>query len=585
VFMKPPGVVRPTAMMAMTPSPGTAHGVSNSRYKTIGKVQDRYARPHSLHGTSLTIPGCSPSHSIIDSPVLLPSYQAELSPTTGTFPLAPGFRSGGVISVGTGAAQNRQDQARMSPLGPLAVSNKPATAEEPQQSAKPASTEKHRSDDGYNWRKYGQKQVRGCERSYFKCTRPNCNAKKKVERSESGRIVERLCQEHNHPPPHGAGGRKSLGPDDSPGETDGNVRKRGRKSTSGQETAANTRRMSKDNAASEDDEDDVDEPSSSLSEDMPEAVLEPIEEVASRRYSRGRSSFGSDGGIGSEEPTPNTKRRRLFPPASDMTSPEPLRPLEPDSDGTRATPEPATATPPVQQGGRESRLVVLTAAELETLDDGYRWRKYGQKLVKGNPHPRSYYKCTHAGCAVRKHVERSSTDESSVLVTYEGSHGHERPAVSAKQGKRASTGGAAAASNDSEPADAKPSASGRRSSSGGRDDNRRTSQRVGRAPVSLEVVVPSDERPDYGPMSILDSAKINKEADGAADSALKTLDFPMPELGPPTQRGLPSLQTDLPHHPGPGSLAAPTPTPKNPADPMGFLTTPKTPAVNSELKG
>ena len=44
--------------------------------------------------------------------------QAELSPTTGTFPLAPGFRAGGVISVSTGNAQIRNDQARMSPLGP-----------------------------------------------------------------------------------------------------------------------------------------------------------------------------------------------------------------------------------------------------------------------------------------------------------------------------------------------------------------------------------------------------------------------------------------------------------------------------------
>eukprot|EP00959_Pyramimonas_sp_CCMP1952_P380119 7963365-Pyramimonas_sp.AAC.1 len=209
---------------------------------------------------------------------------------------------------------------------------------------------------------------------------------------------------------------------------------------------------------------------------MPEAVLEPVEDAVNRRYSRGRSSFGSDGGIGSEEPTPNTKRRRLFPPANEMPSPEPLRPLEPDSEA--ATPEPATETPPVQQGGRESRLVVLTVAELETLDDGYRWRKYGQKLVKGNPHPRSYYKCTHAACGVRKHVERSSTDENSVLVTYEGTHGHERPVVSAKQGKRASTGGAAAApNNDSEPADAKPSASGRRSIGDKRDDSRRTSGR------------------------------------------------------------------------------------------------------------
>lgn len=37
---------------------------------------------------------------------------------------------------------------------------------------------------------------------------------------------------------------------------------------------------------------------------------------------------------------------------------------------------------------REPRVVVQTASEVDILDDGYRWRKYGQKVVKGNPNPR-----------------------------------------------------------------------------------------------------------------------------------------------------------------------------------------------------
>jgi hypothetical protein len=31
---------------------------------------------------------------------------------------------------------------------------------------------------------------------------------------------------------------------------------------------------------------------------------------------------------------------------------------------------------------------VQTTSDVDILDDGYRWRKYGQKVVKGNPHPR-----------------------------------------------------------------------------------------------------------------------------------------------------------------------------------------------------
>lgn len=68
----------------------------------------------------------------------------------------------------------------------------------------PAATGDRPSYDGYNWRKYGQKQVKGSEypRSYYKCTHPNCQVKKKVERSLDGQIAEIVYKgEHNHPKP------------------------------------------------------------------------------------------------------------------------------------------------------------------------------------------------------------------------------------------------------------------------------------------------------------------------------------------------------------------------------------------------
>jgi WRKY transcription factor 33 len=76
---------------------------------------------------------------------------------------------------------------------------------------------------------------------------------------------------------------------------------------------------------------------------------------------------------------------------------------------------------------REPRLVVQTLSDIDILDDGFRWRKYGQKVVKGNPNPRSYYKCTTVGCPVRKHVERASHDTRAVITTYEGKHNHDVP--------------------------------------------------------------------------------------------------------------------------------------------------------------
>ncbi|MCI12112.1 putative WRKY transcription factor 32-like, partial [Trifolium medium] len=50
--------------------------------------------------------------------------------------------------------------------------------------------------------------------------------------------------------------------------------------------------------------------------------------------------------------------------------------------------------------------------------DGYRWRKVGEKIVKGNPHPRHYYRCTSsARCLARKHIQ-TVVDNSDVIVTY-----------------------------------------------------------------------------------------------------------------------------------------------------------------------
>ncbi|GLT38934.1 hypothetical protein SLA2020_131490 [Shorea laevis] len=57
-------------------------------------------------------------------------------------------------------------------------------------------------------------------------------------------------------------------------------------------------------------------------------------------------------------------------------------------------------------------------------DDGYKWRKYGQKSIKNSPNPRSYYKCTNSRCSAKKQVERSTEDPETLIVTYEGLHLH-----------------------------------------------------------------------------------------------------------------------------------------------------------------
>ncbi|CAL4988181.1 unnamed protein product [Urochloa decumbens] len=73
---------------------------------------------------------------------------------------------------------------------------------------------------------------------------------------------------------------------------------------------------------------------------------------------------------------------------------------------------------------RRPRYAFQTRSQVDILDDGYRWRKYGQKAVKNNKFPRSYYRCTHQGCNVKKQVQRLSRDEGVVVTTYEGTHTH-----------------------------------------------------------------------------------------------------------------------------------------------------------------
>ncbi|GKC09987.1 DNA-binding WRKY transcription factor, partial [Tanacetum coccineum] len=62
----------------------------------------------------------------------------------------------------------------------------------------------------------------------------------------------------------------------------------------------------------------------------------------------------------------------------------------------------------------------------KSSDDGYKWRKYGQKMVKGSKFPRSYYKCRHPKCEVKKILERSYTGQTTEIL-YKGTHDHPKP--------------------------------------------------------------------------------------------------------------------------------------------------------------
>ncbi|GMJ00946.1 WRKY DNA-binding protein 46, WRKY DNA-BINDING PROTEIN 46 [Hibiscus trionum] len=76
--------------------------------------------------------------------------------------------------------------------------------------------------------------------------------------------------------------------------------------------------------------------------------------------------------------------------------------------------------------GWSERMRVCSGTSFEgPLDDGYCWRKYGQKDILGSNFPRGYYRCTHRysqGCLADKQVQRSDEDPTIFEVRYRGTH-------------------------------------------------------------------------------------------------------------------------------------------------------------------
>ena len=77
-------------------------------------------------------------------------------------------------------------------------------------------------------------------------------------------------------------------------------------------------------------------------------------------------------------------------------------------------------------GARRGAYRLAVEASVEKLEDGFRWRKYGNKMLSGQRHPRGYYKCTTVPKTAKFHkqVERTSSGvgaaEERYLITYYG---------------------------------------------------------------------------------------------------------------------------------------------------------------------
>ncbi|KAM7491826.1 hypothetical protein LguiA_034747 [Lonicera macranthoides] len=69
----------------------------------------------------------------------------------------------------------------------------------------------------------------------------------------------------------------------------------------------------------------------------------------------------------------------------------------------------------------ESRITISP-----TIEDGYAWRKYGQKDILNDKYPRCYFRCTHKndqGCKALKQVQKIDEGDHTVYrITYFGQH-------------------------------------------------------------------------------------------------------------------------------------------------------------------
>ncbi|XP_030931486.1 probable WRKY transcription factor 20 isoform X1 [Quercus lobata] len=444
----------PTRNKETTASAAAAAAAANAKYRLMSPAKLPISR-----STCLTIPpGLSPT-SFLESPVLLSNMKAEPSPTTGSFmkthmmhgpigstnPVTTVFSNTNIFNernsscfefkphassnmVPADLNQQRSEKSvqAQGQCQPQAFASSPSVKKEMAVSSNelslaspghmvtsgaivpvevdtdepnhrgtsntgvqasqfdhkgsgPSVIAERPSDDGYNWRKYGQKLVKGSEfpRSYYKCTHPNCEVKKLFERSHDGQITEIIYKgTHDHPKPQPS-----------------------RRYTAGAIMAVQEERS--DKALSLNGRDERSGMFGQTSHTVEPTSTPDRSPVAVNDDCLDGGSMPNRIHDEADDDDPFSKRRKMDIGGVDVTSV--VKPI------------------------REPRVVVQTLSEVDILDDGYRWRKYGQKVVRGNPNPRSYYKCTNAGCPVRKHVERASHDPKAVITTYEGKHNHDVP--------------------------------------------------------------------------------------------------------------------------------------------------------------
>ncbi|XP_039051129.1 probable WRKY transcription factor 32 [Hibiscus syriacus] len=348
---------------------------ANSEPKEGAEFKEKVNIAHQEVSATLTVQSAEGSTQNQLQSFISPTSLAQLSPTSvtqgissaSTTPLQEQSLSDQKVNGASAPEANQQKSYNLKMVSVVPILKRPAS-------------------DGYNWRKYGQKQVKSPKgsRSYYKCTFSDCQAKK-IECSDlTGHVIEIVNKGmHSHEPP-----RKN------------NPARESKKVSSAAHASHNIVTVQPIRIHNDSD------PSTSSKDSVPETTVNP-----ERKRPCSSGSDGNDNVQVKEELT---------------SEPEPKKRMKKSN---------VVCSDSFLKTWKKPRFVVHAAGDVGISGDGYRWRKYGQKMVKGNSNPRNYYRCTSAGCPVRKHIETAVDNKNAVIITYKGVHDHGMPVPKKRHGQ------------------------------------------------------------------------------------------------------------------------------------------------------
>ncbi|GJM88868.1 hypothetical protein PR202_ga05442 [Eleusine coracana subsp. coracana] len=131
-----------------------------------------------------------------------------------------------------------------------------------------------------------------------------------------------------------------------------------------------------------------------VADEMPDGLLDLTEKIL-RCCDRALAALS----VGTEDPASGARKRTMAAAAPLATSSKRMR----------------------VSGGEKGRRV----EKQQTMEDGFIWRKYGQKEICDSKYPRLYFRCTYKddrGCMAKRQVQQSEANHSVYLITYFGEH-------------------------------------------------------------------------------------------------------------------------------------------------------------------